>query len=119
MLLFVLCLGTRTAGRAQSLAPTIQQTQNAIKQIEKLGNVVDAAVYDYIFKDNNGVYNYDFYFYSTDNYTIRAIGDDSRNTNMIIRVLKSSNGNWQTVKQSAGTGKASAEAEPQAAAGLV
>src|ERR1700761_4189100 len=109
MLLFVLCLGTRTAGRAQSLAPTIQQTQNAIKQIEKLGNVVDAAVYDYIFKDNNGVYNYDFYFYSTDNYTIRAIGDDSRNTNMIIRVLKSSNGNWQTVKQSAGTGKASAE----------
>jgi hypothetical protein len=109
MLSLLLCFGIHAAGRAQSLAPTIQQSQTVIKQIEKEGNVVDAAIYDYIFKDNNGVYNYDFYFYSTDNYTIRALGDDSRNTNMTIRVLKSSNGSWQTLKQSTGTGKASAQ----------
>jgi|GEM_PF-3168554 len=106
VLLLTLLPGVRAVGLGQSMVPAITQTQESIRQAERDGDVVDAAVYDYLARDKNATSTYDFYFYSSDSYTIKAFGDEMRNSNLTIRVLRNVNGSWTSVKQSAYTGKA-------------
>ena len=98
--------GAGIGGRGQSMVPVIQQTQSMIGQVEKEGDVVDVALYDYLFKDNNAVFSYEYQFYANDSYTIRAIGDETRNTNLAIRVYRYAGSNWTQVKQTQAFGKA-------------
>src|SRR5579859_2290295 len=105
--LFLFC-SAWFCGWGQSMVPIIQQTQSTIGQIEKDGDVVDVALYDYIFKDNNSTFTYEYQFYSSDSYTVRVIGDETRNTNLAIRIYRLVGSNWQQVKQVVATGKAAA-----------
>jgi hypothetical protein len=104
----VLFCGIAFTGWGQSMVPIIQQTQSVIGQIEKGGDVVDVALYDYIFKDNNSVFTYEYQFYASDSYSIRVIGDDARNTNLAVRIYRYVGSNWQQVKQTQATGRSTA-----------
>ena len=104
-----LCCLAGLSGRGQSLVPIIQQTQTMIEQIEKGGDVVDVALYDFIFKDNNSIFTYEYQFYANDSYSIRAIGDAARNNNLVIRVYRYVGSNWQVVKQTQAAGTAAAQ----------
>lgn len=97
--LLLLIAGVRVSGRAQSMVPVIQKTQSTIAQIEKDGDVVDVALYDYIFKDNNSTYSYEFQFYKTDSYEVRVFGDDLRTGTFMIRILRYVGTLWQKVEQ--------------------
>jgi len=88
------------------MVPAIAQTHESIRQAERDGDVVDAAVYDYLSRDRNSIYTYDFYFYSSDSYKIKAFGDGTRSSYVTIRVLRNVNGSWTFVKQSAANGSA-------------
>lgn len=99
LLLLLLFCGVRAGSRAQSMVPLIQQTKSVISQIEKDGDVVDVALYDYIFRDNNSSYTYEYQFYSNDSYTIRLIGDGQRNSNFMIRVYRYLGSSWTLVVQ--------------------
>ena len=99
ILLLLLIAGVRGSGRAQSMVPVIQKTQSAIAQIEKEGDVVDVALYDYIFRDNNSTYTYEFQFYKTDSYEVQVLGDDLRTGSFTIRIHRYVGSNWQKIEQ--------------------
>lgn len=77
----------------------INKVQGKIISIENNDRIIERTLYDFLARDNQSIFTYEYYFFRNNRYNISAIGDGVKLQNVSIKLYQKQGSNWQLLRQ--------------------